>query len=138
MKWMHFKDELKIYRVFSCPEQHHIWASQSVWKCFLEMVVIGQTSYIMTQFCLFTIQLHNILRIIYFWFHSSLQIRIKDMEKFQFPGSKDLAAMFEFYQSGQAVRDIKLTRKLNPHALTFDRWLSENRDKVEEALREAN
>lgn len=88
----------------------------------------------MTQFCLFTIQLHNILRIIY----SSLQIRIKDMEKFQFPGSKDLAAMFEFYQSGQAVRDIKLTRKLNPHALTFDRWLSENRDKVEEALREAN
>lgn len=67
-----------------------------------------------------------------------MQIRIKDMEKFQFPGSKDLAAMFEFYQSGQAVRDIKLTRKLNPHALTFDRWLSENRDKVEEALREAN
>lgn len=66
------------------------------------------------------------------------KIRIKDMEKFQFPGSKDLAAMFEFYQSGQAVRDIKLTRKLNPHALTFDRWLSENRDKVEEALREAN
>lgn len=73
-----------------------------------------------------------------FDFISSLQIRIKDMEKFQFPGSKDLAAMFEFYQSGQAVRDIKLTRKLNPHALTFDRWLSENRDKVEEALREAN
>lgn len=72
------------------------------------------------------------------YFISSLQIRIKDMEKFQFPGSKDLAAMFEFYQSGQAVRDIKLTRKLNPHALTFDRWLSENRDKVEEALREAN
>lgn len=66
------------------------------------------------------------------------KIRIKDMEKFQFPGSKDLAAMFEFYQSGEAVRDIKLTRKLNPHAMTFDRWLSENRDKVEEALREAN
>nr|XP_022288068.1 nmrA-like family domain-containing protein 1 isoform X2 [Crassostrea virginica] len=66
------------------------------------------------------------------------KIRVKDMEKFQFPGAKDLAAMFEFYQSGEAVRDIKLTRKLNPHAMTFDRWLSENRDKVEEALREAN
>lgn len=84
------------------------------------------------------IQLHNFFKGSFTFDFISLQIRIKDMEKFQFPGSKDLAAMFEFYQSGQAVRDIKLTRKLNPHALTFDRWLSENRDKVEEALREAN
>lgn len=59
------------------------------------------------------------------------------MEKFQFPGAKDLAAMFEFYQTEQSLRDIKLTKRLNPHAMTFDRWLSDNKDRIEEALRES-
>ncbi|XP_048780019.2 nmrA-like family domain-containing protein 1 isoform X3 [Ostrea edulis] len=65
------------------------------------------------------------------------KIRVKDMEKFQFPGAKDLAAMFEFYQTEQSLRDIKLTKRLNPHAMTFDRWLSDNKDRIEEALRES-
>jgi len=65
------------------------------------------------------------------------QMRVKDYEKFTFNGAKELAAMFEFYIKGAAVRDIKLTKKLNPHAKTLDKWLEENKDKIEEVIKES-
>lgn len=68
--------------------------------------------------------------------HFILQMRIKDYENFHFPGAKDVAAMFEFYQKELDQRDLKLTRKLNPHLSHFDRWLSTNKDKIETIIRE--
>lgn len=63
-------------------------------------------------------------------------IRVKDFEKFDFTGSKDLGAMFEFYQKGEVIRDIKLTKRINPHIRTFDKWLSREAKQVENALKE--
>ena len=65
------------------------------------------------------------------------QIRLKDYEKFQFVGAKDLTAMFEFYQTAIIERDIKLTKRLNPYVVTFDKWIAENKDAIEEALKES-
>lgn len=64
------------------------------------------------------------------------KIRVKDFEKFNFPGSLELAAMFDFYIRGQVIRDIRLTKRLNPHLQTFDKWLNENGEAVEQAIKE--
>ncbi|KAH3802334.1 nmrA-like family domain-containing protein 1 [Dreissena polymorpha] len=63
-------------------------------------------------------------------------IRVKDYEKFDFPGAQELAAMFAFYQSDLAIRDIKLTKKLNSNLKTFDKWLDLEAEKVENAIKE--
>ncbi|XP_002736731.1 nmrA-like family domain-containing protein 1 [Saccoglossus kowalevskii] len=47
-----------------------------------------------------------------------------------FPGADDLAVMFEFYQSGKMVRDIELTRKLDPNTKTWEQWVVANRDQL--------
>ncbi|KAK3097603.1 hypothetical protein FSP39_011329 [Pinctada imbricata] len=65
------------------------------------------------------------------------KIRLKDYEKFQFVGAKDITAMFEFYQTVIIPRDIKLTKRLNPSLLTFDKWMSENKEEIEDALKES-
>ena len=44
-----------------------------------------------------------------------------------FPGSDDLAAMFHYYEFGNPVRDIPLTKKLNPNAKSFTDWVTENK-----------
>ncbi|XP_033727785.1 nmrA-like family domain-containing protein 1 isoform X7 [Pecten maximus] len=65
------------------------------------------------------------------------KIKIRDYENFKFAGSKDLAAMFEFYRDGTSVvRDIKVTKKLNSRTKSLDKWLDENKDYVEGAIRE--
>ncbi|KAL5013150.1 hypothetical protein ScPMuIL_007420 [Solemya velum] len=64
------------------------------------------------------------------------KMRVKDYENFNFPGSKDVAAMFEFYQKELDERDLKLTRKLNPHIVHFDRWLHLNKDKIEAIIKD--
>lgn len=44
-----------------------------------------------------------------------------------FPGSDDLAAMFHYYEFGNPVRDISLTKTLNPNAKSFTDWVTENK-----------
>ena len=48
---------------------------------------------------------------------------------FGFPGSDDLGNMFQFYRDFEEdcnkVRDVKISRELNPELKTFDKWLSE-------------
>jgi hypothetical protein len=44
--------------------------------------------------------------------------------------------MFEFYQKAQITRDIKLTKRLNPEYQTFEKWLEEEAESVENALKE--
>ena len=61
---------------------------------------------------------------------------MKDFEAFNFPGSNELAAMFEFYQHGGAVRDVKLTKRLYPHVRTFDRWLHDEWEELDKMLKD--
>ena len=61
---------------------------------------------------------------------------MKDFEMFDFPGSKELAAMFEFYMTGSVIRDIKLTKRVNPHVRTLDRWLHDEGEELENILKE--
>lgn len=73
------------------------------------------------------------LPIFFFYF---FQIRTKDFEQFDFPGAQELAAMFEFYQKAQIVRDIRLTKRLNPEYKTFEKWLDDEAETVENALKD--
>ena len=41
-----------------------------------------------------------------------------------------LAVMFDFYARGNPSRDIALTKKLNPNALTFQEWATKNKAKI--------
>ena len=51
--------------------------------------------------------------------------------KFPFPGADDLAAMFEYFDSGKWPEvSIELTRKLNPATLTFQQWAEKNKEKL--------
>lgn len=61
---------------------------------------------------------------------------MKDYESFGFVGASDIAAMFEFYQTGLESRDIKTTRKIQKSLLSFERWVSKNKDKLGEAMKE--
>lgn len=51
--------------------------------------------------------------------------------QFPIPGAGEMAAMFEFYDVGKPVRDIALTRTLNPNAATFEQWAEKNKDKFQ-------
>ena len=55
---------------------------------------------------------------------------------FNFPGAKELAAMFEFYQTGNVIRDIKQTKRVNPRVRTFDKWLHDEGEDLENSLKE--
>ncbi|XP_041360483.1 nmrA-like family domain-containing protein 1 [Gigantopelta aegis] len=61
-------------------------------------------------------------------------IRVSDFESFEFKGSQEIAAMFEFYQTGELERDVKITKKLYGSSLSFERWVAENRDKIDNVL----
>jgi uncharacterized protein YbjT (DUF2867 family) len=54
---------------------------------------------------------------------------------FGFPGADDLGNMFqfnsEFEQDCCDARSISETKSLNPDLLTFDRWLSQNKSKIQ-------
>lgn len=49
---------------------------------------------------------------------------------FGFPGADDVANMFQFYRDFSQVflasRDVEVTRGLNPHLLTFSKWLQKH------------
>ncbi|KAK7091790.1 nmrA-like family domain-containing protein 1 [Littorina saxatilis] len=62
------------------------------------------------------------------------RIRVKDYEGFGFKGSKDIAGMFQFFQDGQEVHDVKVTRRVNSSLCSFDRWVVENKQKLAEAM----
>jgi hypothetical protein len=49
---------------------------------------------------------------------------------YQFPGSDDLTAMFEYFGTGKMHRDLELTRELNPNTISLSDWLAKNRDYV--------
>ncbi len=51
-----------------------------------------------------------------------------------FPGAKELGNMFAFYVSGKLVRDIEVTRALNPTVSNFHDWVARNRDALVAAL----
>jgi uncharacterized protein YbjT (DUF2867 family) len=53
---------------------------------------------------------------------------------FGFPGADDLGNMFQFYRDFESacnrVRDIGVSRQLNPALKTFDQWLAENAERI--------
>jgi uncharacterized protein YbjT (DUF2867 family) len=53
---------------------------------------------------------------------------------FGFPGADDLGNMFQFYQEFDeyftSVRKIEEVKKINPSLLSFDQWLSENKERI--------
>ncbi|NWX33297.1 NMRL1 protein, partial [Notiomystis cincta] len=51
----------------------------------------------------------------------------EEYEQQDFPGAKELAAMFRFYAL-KPERSVALTMKLNPKARTFQQWAGDNKD----------
>jgi uncharacterized protein YbjT (DUF2867 family) len=53
---------------------------------------------------------------------------------FGFPGSDDLGNMFQFYRDFEkdvnGIRDISLSKQLNPELKNFEQWLNENGKKI--------
>ncbi|XP_017664423.1 PREDICTED: nmrA-like family domain-containing protein 1 [Lepidothrix coronata] len=54
------------------------------------------------------------------------KISPEEYEKRNFPGAKELAAMFRFYAL-KPDRNVALTMKLNPTARTFQQWVADNK-----------
>ncbi|XP_027539508.1 nmrA-like family domain-containing protein 1 [Neopelma chrysocephalum] len=54
------------------------------------------------------------------------KISPEEYEKRDFPGAKELAAMFRFYAL-KPDRNVALTMKLNPKARTFQQWVADNK-----------
>ena len=55
------------------------------------------------------------------------KITVQKFAGLGFPGAEDLAAMFEFFQTGKMQRDIVLTKKLNKNSLNFEAWVIKNK-----------
>ena len=58
------------------------------------------------------------------------EVDVDEYAKLPNPMAADLAAMFDFYKRGNPGRDIALTKKLNPNALTFREWATKNKAKI--------
>ncbi|XP_071100821.1 nmrA-like family domain-containing protein 1 [Haliotis cracherodii] len=63
-------------------------------------------------------------------------IRVEDYANFKFSGARDLAAMFQHYRTLDPVGDTRMTKKLCGSSLTFERWVTENTDKIMVAMKE--
>lgn len=50
----------------------------------------------------------------------------EEYEKQDFPGVKEMAAMFRFYAL-KPDRNVALTMKLNPKARTFQQWVGDHK-----------
>ena len=48
----------------------------------------------------------------------------------KFPGVKDIAVMFEYYNTEKFKRDLTLTKELNPSVINFNDWLVKNKTKI--------
>jgi uncharacterized protein YbjT (DUF2867 family) len=57
-------------------------------------------------------------------------ITANDYGNLPYPGSKDRAVLFEFYQTGKMVRDINLSKKLNKNLLNFESWVVKNKQNL--------
>ncbi|NXR21845.1 NMRL1 protein, partial [Cinclus mexicanus] len=55
------------------------------------------------------------------------KITPEEYEKQDFPGAKEMAAMFRFYAL-KPDRNVALTMKLNPKARTFQQWVGDNKN----------
>jgi len=53
---------------------------------------------------------------------------------FGFPGVEDITNMFEYYQTEKMFRDLDLTKKLNPNVLSFDQFVAQNIQQINEGL----
>eukprot|EP00667_Euglena_gracilis_P016350 EG_transcript_17096 len=57
-----------------------------------------------------------------------------DYRKLDFPGADDLGNMFQFFVecdvAVRGVRDVALSRKLNPALQTFAEWLVDNKHRI--------
>ena len=53
---------------------------------------------------------------------------------FGFPGAEEMGNMYQFYRDFErdclAVRDLGVSRTLNPQLQTFREWLERNRDRI--------
>ena len=49
---------------------------------------------------------------------------------FPYPAADCVATMFEFFEKGNPVRDMELTRVLNPKVPSFRQWAEKNKDKL--------
>ena len=49
---------------------------------------------------------------------------------FPYPTGPCVATMFEFFEKENPVRDMELTRALNPNVPTFRQWAEKNKDKL--------
>ena len=62
-------------------------------------------------------------------------IPVHEYRQLPYPGTDDMADMFEFYlEEGEKLRDVDLTRKLNPGVETFEDFLKSHRDVVDQVL----
>ncbi|XP_076456689.1 nmrA-like family domain-containing protein 1 [Babylonia areolata] len=62
------------------------------------------------------------------------KIRIKDYQQFKFEGSQDIAAMFQFFLSGQEARDGRFTRRVQGSLCSFDRWVEDNKELLADSM----
>lgn len=58
------------------------------------------------------------------------QVPVDVYAAFKFPGAENIAAMFEYYNRHTLVRDIDLTKKLNPKTKNFQEWLEANKTTI--------
>ncbi|XP_076438555.1 nmrA-like family domain-containing protein 1 [Babylonia areolata] len=65
------------------------------------------------------------------------ELTVEDFQDFGFPGSKDMAAMFLFYQMCEDIPDFSVTRALNPHTRSMQQWIEDNHAHIVEVLEEA-
>lgn len=61
-------------------------------------------------------------------------VSLEQFLSFGFPGVADLTAMFEYFQSGTMKRNIKMTKELAPNTLSFNDWVSKNKEQILKSL----
>jgi hypothetical protein len=58
----------------------------------------------------------------------------EQFRSFGFPGAEDLGNMFQYYRDFESevngLRDVALSRKLNPDLQSFDEWLAQNAGRI--------
>ena len=59
---------------------------------------------------------------------------IDQMREAELPGAKELADMYDFFQSGKCERSVEDTKKLNPNIRDFATWLDDNKDAFKAAI----
>lgn len=62
------------------------------------------------------------------------EVSPETFRSFGFPGADDLGNMFQFYgefeKDGLDLRNLKVSKELNPELKNFDMWLKENKDRI--------